>query len=620
MRASLYWNARCSKGRRIEEIMAISITFTDENTEGGLEPLVLIVDDEICILELLKETLRADYNCLTASSGPEAIKLLEDNEIGVLLSDIRMQGMSGLEVLSVVSEISPNTVCVMVSGEQTMDSAIGALKVGAFDFIQKPFSLKDVSAAVGRAAEKYRGNIKKQILDEQLKQALSGQRDQLEYLRNHDPITGLANHEFLTDQISQVIAESKSHETTAAVVILAIDRFQNLKEGLGATLANDLLREVAGRWLEISPSDAVLARFENDNFGLLLPKIESSVEALQITRELSKALKDPIYLDPIELSPLVSAGIAIFPTDGTKAADLERAASAALADAKCNGSSSFKFYKPEMNSVSQRRLAIEWGLRHALKSGDIRNYYQPKIDFETGKIVGMEALVRWSSPELGPVPAAEIVAVAEDSGLAESLGLKVLEVACRDAKELSNQGIDLQVSVNLSGKQLADSWFLDAVEASLASSGLEPRQLELEITETSLIQNAATATDLLERVRALGVSVAIDDFGTGFSSLNYLKRFPLDTLKIDRSFVSDLDAANTDDTEFVYAIVSLAQKLRLRTVVEGVETTEQLDLLRPSGCDEWQGFLCSKPVPFEEFCLLAKASAAIGKSSLTAGL
>ena len=588
--------------------MAISITFTDENTDRAQRPLVLIVDDEASIVGLLSEALSPSYNCLTASSGPEAIKLLEENEIGVLLSDIRMHGMTGLEVLAVVSEISPNTVCVMVSGEQTMDTAIGALKEGAFDFIRKPFSLDDVSSAVKRAADKYRENIQKKILDEQLKQALSGQRDQLEYLRNHDALTGLANHEFLTNQISQVIAESKSHETTAAIVILAIDRFQNLKEGLGPTLANDVLREVAGRWLEISPSDAILARFENDNFGLLLPKIESSSEALQIARELSKALKDPIHVEAVELNLLVSAGIAVFPTDGTKAADLERAASVALADAKCDGSSSFKFYKPEMNSISRRRLAVECGLRHALKSGDIRNYYQPKIDFETGKIVGMEALVRWNSLELGPVPAAEIVAVAEETGLAESLGLKVLEMACRDTRELSNQGIDLQVSVNLSGKQLADSWFLEAVEATLASSGLDPRQLELEITETSLIQNAATATALLERVRALGVTVAIDDFGTGFSSLNYLKSFPLDTLKIDRSFVSDLDAANTEDTEFVYAIVSLAQKLKLRTVVEGVETTEQLDLLRPSGCDEWQGFLCSRPVPFDEFCSLAKAS------------
>jgi len=589
--------------------MAISMTFTDETIDKSLQPLVLILDDEASIVGLLSEALDPHYRCLTASSGPEAIKLLGTNEIGVLLSDVRMSGMTGLEVLPIVSDISPNTVCIMVSGEQTMDTAIGALKVGAFDFIRKPFSLVDIIAVVGRAAEKYRENIRKQALNAQLQEALTGQRDQLEFLKNHDSITGLANHEFLTNQIQQVIEDAKSHVTTAAVVVLAIDRFQNLKEGLGTGHANDVLREVAGRWLESLPLDAVLARFEDDSFGLLLPRIESSIEALQITRELSRVLKDPIYVDAIELNLLISAGIAIFPTDGVEATDLEHAASAALADAKCQGLSAFKFYKPEMNTVSRRRLAVEWGLRQALKSGEIKNYYQPKIDFNTGKIVGMEALVRWTSAELGPVPAAEIVAVAEETGLAESLGLKVLEMACRDTQALTQQGIDLQVSINLSGRQLADSWFLDAVEAALAASGLDPRQLELEITETSLIQNATTATALLKRVRALGVSVAIDDFGTGFSSLNYLKRFPLDTLKIDRSFVSDLDASNTDDTEFVYAIVSLAQKLKLRTVVEGVETPEQRDLIKPSGCDEWQGFLCSQPIPFEEFCLLARASA-----------
>jgi EAL domain-containing protein (putative c-di-GMP-specific phosphodiesterase class I) len=260
-----------------------------------------------------------------------------------------------------------------------------------------------------------------------------------------------------------------------------------------------------------------------------------------------------------------------------------------------------------MNQSAERRIALENGLKHAVEAGEIENYYQPKIDFDSGKIVGMEALVRWNSSELGPIPASEIIEIAEETGLIELLGLRVLENACRDTSRLNKDGFDLQVSVNLSGQQLANDWFPKAVDSAIQTSDLIPTCLELEITETSLIQNPETARKALDTIRSLGVRLAIDDFGTGFSSLSYLKQFPLDTLKVDRMFVCDLESRESD-AEFVHAIVALAQKLNLRTVVEGVETTEQLDLLRSSGCDEWQGFLCSKPLPFAEFRELVRSS------------
>ena len=245
-------------------------------------------------------------------------------------------------------------------------------------------------------------------------------------------------------------------------------------------------------------------------------------------------------------------------------------------------------------------MTLENGLQQALQTGEITNFYQPKIDLNSGEIVGMEALVRWTSRELGPVPASEIIEIAEETGLIELLGLQVLENACHDTRQLIDEGFDLQVSVNLSGRQLANDWFPEAVKNAINASQLSPDRLELEITETSLIQNAETAVSALDTIRSLGISIAIDDFGTGFSSLGYLKRFPLDTLKVDRMFVRDL-ASNENDAEFITAIVALAKKLKLRTVIEGVETTEQLDRLRSSGCDEWQGYLSSKPVPFMEF-------------------
>ena len=320
---------------------------------------------------------------------------------------------------------------------------------------------------------------------------------------------------------------------------------------------------------------------------------------IEVLRELNRISKEAAFAGDHKFHFSISAGISIFPNDGMDAASLERFASIALRQSKENGES-IRFYEPEMNSLAERRIALENGLQMALQTGEIINYYQPKIDLNSGEIVGMEALVRWNSSEFGPVSASEIIEVAEETGLIELLGLQVLEKACHDTSLLNKDGFDLKVSVNLSGQQLTNSWFPIAVKDAIQASGLVPDRLELEITETSLIQNAETAVNALDTIRSLGVSIAIDDFGTGFSSLGYLKRFPLDTLKVDRMFVRDLESSE-GDAEFIKAIVALAKKLELRTVIEGVETTEQLDLLRTSGCDEWQGYLSSKPVPLTEF-------------------
>jgi diguanylate cyclase (GGDEF)-like protein len=605
------WNVGCIRTARINEDMSITISFADDDPHDARKKSVLIVDDEPGVVNLLHDLLSGTYPCLTASSGPEALKHFETNEIAVVLSDIRMSDMTGLELLPLINNVSPNTVCIMVSGEKAMDTAIGALQVGAFDFIRKPFNLSDAVTAVERAMEKHLAIVQRESQDKEMRELLTNQKDQLEFLKYHDALTGLANHEFLTRETTRAITAAMTDKRGVAFVRLALDRFKSIKESLGPEIAGIILREVAGRWIEKLPAQATLARFEEDEFGLVLPCPDCSVEALEVLRELNQTLREPVYVGSLEFDLAITAGISVFPNDGTDAKSLERSAGVALAQSRVKGAETFKFHKPEMNTSAERRLTLESGLRQALKAGDIVNYYQPKIDFATGRIVGMEALVRWNNPEHGSVSATEIVAIAEEVGLIELLGLQVLENACRDTSCLVEEGFDLKVSVNLSGQQLADSWFPQAVERAIVSAKLRPDRLELEITETSLIQNAETAISVLDAIRSFGVSVAIDDFGTGFSSLGYLKKFPLDTLKIDRLFVSDL-ATDLDDAEFVYAIVSLAQKLKLRTVVEGVETAEQLDLLRPSGCDEWQGFLCSKPVPFDEFRSLIKTT---GKAS-----
>ncbi|HYJ89768.1 MAG TPA: EAL domain-containing protein [Pyrinomonadaceae bacterium] len=576
--------------------MEISIEIADEQMISVETPLVLIVDDDRQILNLLVELLKDEYACLTASSGREALALLAQYEVSVVLSDFRMKGMNGVDLLQEVALKSPSTVCIMISGEQAMETAIGALKVGAFDFIRKPFSLSDVSAAVKRAIEKHNTMVEHHSQQERLREIVDGQKEQLEFLRSHDPITGLGNRIFLSQQMASTLAQKES----AALILVSIERFNFVRESFGLEAANDLVRKIAARWLNVIPKGATLARIEKDEFGLFLQDVKFSGDAFEITRDLINALKKPIYVGSTDVTVGAVAGISMFPNDGPDASSLERSASIALSEARSAGCNSFRFHKPDMNSSVRRRTAIERNLAKAIQSGEICNYYQPVVDLVTSEIVGMEALVRWNSPEIGPISATEIVSVAEETGLAKPLGLYVLETACRDAYELNGMQKDLKIAVNVSAQQLSDSWFPRAVKGALSASSLRPDQLELEITETSLVQNAAAARGVLDEIRSLGVNISIDDFGTGFSSLSYLRQFPFDTLKIDRSFITDL-TTSSKDAEFVYAIASLAHRLGLRTIVEGVETTEQLDLLQGSGCDEWQGFLCSKALPFDEF-------------------
>jgi diguanylate cyclase (GGDEF)-like protein len=585
--------------------MAMNISFEDAGEAEVIDKYVLIVDDDPLIVKLLHDLLSTTYKCLAATSAPEALQAFEKNEICVVLSDVNMPGMTGIELLSHIHDASPETVCIMVSGEQTMEAPIDALKLGAFDYIQKPFSLSVISAAVSRATDKYRENAEKQFHEQQIRLVVDDQQEELELLKYRDPETGLANHNYLLNEISKTISSATSDDRGVALAHVALNRFRSVTESLGPKAAAGVLRDVTKRWTDVLPDGATLARLESDEFALLLPRLRCSTDALEIVRSLSQCLREGICVDGQELYLSINGGISVFPNDCSGGEDLRKYAKIALRRSVQEGIGTIRFYEPDMNRSAERRLRLETELKKALDAGDLVNYYQPKIDFVSGRIVGMEALVRWDNSKFRSTSASEIVAVAEEVGIIDSLGLRTLTSACRDTARLAKMGIDLKVSVNLSGKQLADNWLPQVIESVISTSGLRPDQLELEITETSLIENPDLAIAVLDSIRSLGVSIAIDDFGTGFSSLSYLKKFPLDTLKIDRLFISDL-AENAADREFVNAIVSLAKKLNLQTVMEGIETSEQLDLLMSSGCDEWQGYLCSTPVPFDEFCEIVR--------------
>jgi diguanylate cyclase (GGDEF)-like protein len=508
----------------------------------------------------------------------------------------------------------------MISGEQNISAAIGAIQVGAFDYIQKPFALDAVSAAVERGIERYSQEKAKKAREKHFQYLLNTQSTELNRLKTCDHATGLPNHEQFLNIARQAIEREMKENGNAALILLALRQFRKIRDTLGSGPGNAIVREITGRWTEVISKKATLARLDNDEFALLIPELNSTAEAVELVHRLSRSLHDPIAVSGHNLVIDVNAGIAVYPADGTDALMLERSAAAALVSTRKDDSAAIRFHKPEMDHAAHRRLALECGLRSAIAKNEISVYYQPKVDFMTGAIVGMEALARWQSPELGLVSPTEFIAVAEEIGLSNAIGMQVLEKACHDTAQLIRDGYNLRVAVNLSNRQLSDSAFPRLLRTVLQLTGLRSRHLELEITESAIVQDPVKVASLLARLRAFGISIALDDFGTGFSSLGYLKQFPLDVLKIDRSFVSGL-GSGPEDVEFIHTIVELAKKLKLSTVVEGVETRQQLETLKQCGCNAWQGFLCSEPVTIDDLrdLLLVHDVVSTGESAVLIG-
>ncbi|AKJ27974.1 EAL domain-containing protein [Caldimonas brevitalea] len=421
----------------------------------------------------------------------------------------------------------------------------------------------------------------------------------LRHLAAHDPLTGLANRPLLHERLAQAIKRAARHRTRLAVLFLDLDRFKYINDSLGHTAGDAVLRTCARRLTESVRDTDTVARFGGDEFVLVLEDLNQASDAVGPVTKLLARCAEPFVVNDRELPATASIGISVYPEDGHDVETLLMNADTAMYRAKDRGRSTYHFYSSQMNAHGQAQLELQSSLRRALERGEISLVYQPKLDLRKRSVTGVEALMRWQHPTLGPVSPAQFIPLAEETGLIESLGRWALQTACRDAVMWRDAGMPVQVSVNLSPRQLNLPHLATEVSQILADSGLEPGLLELEITESGVMQNPARAASLLQEVRALGVSLAIDDFGTGYSSLSYLQRFPLSTLKIDRSFIKDLPG-DADAASLTSGIVGLAQRLRMKVVAEGVETVEQLGFLRAQGCDLIQGYYLSKPIPAEE--------------------
>ena len=427
--------------------------------------------------------------------------------------------------------------------------------------------------------------------------------ERIHHLAYYDALTELPNRSLLTKLVDQALTVAQRSKLHGSVLFIDLNRFKLINDTLGRHIGDELLREVARRFRGVLRDQDLVARLGGDEFAVGLFEITQHYEASTVAQKLLQALHAPFLIDGHDLRVGGSIGISVYPQDGGDAETLLRLADIAMYRAKQVGDADgdhVAFYSQDMNQGMQERMRIESGLRHALGHGQLLLHYQPKFSIASGKIIGAEALVRWHHPERGLVPPAEFIPLAEATGLVVQVGEWVLEAACAQAQEWKERGLPpTRLAVNVSAREFTSA-LPGRVMETLSRYGLEPSWLELEITESTLMHNIDRVIGIMDRITAMGVTLSLDDFGTGYSSLSYLKRFPIDTLKIDRSFTTGIPG-DANDCAIASTIISIAQQLNHKVIAEGVETVEQLAFLKSAGCDEVQGYLFSQPLPAEEF-------------------
>jgi len=419
----------------------------------------------------------------------------------------------------------------------------------------------------------------------------------MSHLAEHDSLTDLPNRFLLNDRLTEALALAMRHQRQVAVLFLDVDRFKHINDSLGHVIGDRLLQSIAGRLLACVRTSDTVSRHSGDEFVILLPEVAQAADATTCAEKMLDAVRAPHRIDDHDLHVTASIGVVTYPQDGLDRETLIRHADFAMYDAKDSGRDNCRSFNLDLNVRARKRQTVENDVRRALEREELALHYQPSVNLRTGQCVGVEALIRWRHPDLGLVAAAEFMSIAEESGLIVPIGRWVLTEACHQARAWQEIGlVPIPISVNVSGVELRTKKFLDGVRAALEDTGLAAQFLELDLTETFLIHDSAATSAVLKGLKHLGIRLALDNFGTGFSSLSHLRRLPIDTLKIDGSFVQGL-AANADDASIVRAIVGMGEQLHVRVVAEGVETLEQFEFLKDSRCPFGQGHYFGLPLP-----------------------
>ncbi|NBB34908.1 EAL domain-containing protein [Pseudomonas sp. BC115LW] len=552
------------------------------NRSFSNKPVLLIVEDQVSDLKLLSAAVQDLAEVFFAKAGREALDIARQCRPDVVLLDIEMPGLSGFEVCRMLKADPEllHAAVIFVSAHTKTSNELLALECGGVDFIKKPLNLPVT-----------RARIKAHI-------AL---RNEAKRLANHDALTGLPNRILLQDRTEQALKKARRSNGRVAMLLLDLDNFKVINDSMGHSIGDLVLQEVASRLSHSLPLQGTVSRQGGDEFIFLLPDVLGFDAIGNFAEMVLATISAPFFIQGNRYNIFASIGISIFPEDSGDIESLYRYADAAMYQAKVLGRNRYYFFSDKIETSMRARNLLDHGMRSALEDGVFNVFYQAKVDAKNNKVVGMEALVRWCNNDGVFISPSEFIPLAEETGLIVSIGRYVLLQACKDAKMLHDLGYEIPVSVNISVVQFRDEHFLDMVESVLKETRLEGRFLEMEITEGVLARDIDNAREKLLNLKFLGVGISIDDFGTGYSSLAYLKRFPIDVLKIDKSFVRDM-LADKCDSAIIDAIIKLAEALELKLVAEGVETKEQSDALLKKGCQVMQGYLYCHPIPITQMC------------------
>lgn len=564
---------------------------------------ILVVDDQEANVKLLEYMLSAaGYTSVTSTMDPRKVAdLHKEKRYDVILLDLNMPHMNGFQVMEALKQVETEGYLSVLVLTADPSHKLQALQAGAKDFISKPFDQIEVLTRIRNMLEirlLYKDlrahNAMLEVKVEERTSDLRAAKEKVEYLSHFDHLTGLPNRILLRDRIRR--AQEKAVRSGGVVGFFAIglSKLSSIRGSLGIQAEYDLLVEMANRMMAwVHPEDTI-ARFGDESFAAVIAKSHPK-ELGTVASQIVTLLNEPVIFEGQDLHVEACVGIAIFPDDGDDFDFLAQAAEIAMQRAGMSKTQRYQFYTPELNKNASERFKLENSLHKALERNELLLHYQPQVDLGSGKVIGLEALIRWQHPELGLIPPARFIALAEETGLILPIGEWVLHEACRQNKEWQDAGLPaVPVAVNLSAKQFSVD-LIGKIQAALDKTGLAPQYLELELTESLSMDDPEITIEILRRLKGMGVCLSIDDFGTGYSNLNYLKRFPVDKLKLDRSFVQDL-ISDPDGLAISKAVIAMAHSLRLKVIAEGVETEGQLVLLAQNDCDEMQGYLFSRPI------------------------